>query len=120
MVTNTRPLPQNPTEYGNVASFWVEYPSGLIDLSRSRHILEKGPGSKVFDVPPPLDAESQLDIPVDQERTVRINKSSSAIVIIDMQKCDFVTFTFSYSTSKFIQFLPSSRLERPSGWVEMR
>ncbi|KIM85165.1 hypothetical protein PILCRDRAFT_817152 [Piloderma croceum F 1598] len=84
MATNTRPLVQNPTEYGNVASsFWVEYPSGLIDLSRSRRILE-GPGSK-SDVPPPLDAKSQLDIPVDQERTVRINKSSSAIVIIDMQ-----------------------------------
>jgi hypothetical protein len=111
----TRPLVQNPTEYGN-ASFWVEYPSGLVDLSRSQRIL-KGLGSKSDD-PPPLDAESQLDIPVDQERTVRINKSSSAIVIIDMQKCDFVLDPHIHSP-KLIQFLPSSRLERPSGWVEM-
>lgn len=32
------------------------------------------------------DVRSQLDIPADQGKTVRIDKASSAIVIIDMQK----------------------------------
>ncbi|KAI0275093.1 Isochorismatase hydrolase [Gloeopeniophorella convolvens] len=33
-----RPRVDAPTEYGNAASFWVEYPSGLVDLTRATHL----------------------------------------------------------------------------------
>jgi len=83
-------------EFGNATSFWVEYPSGLVDLSRPRRTSNESQG---FDVPPPLDAKSQLEIPVDQSRTIRIDKSSSAIVIIDMQKyVSPVYIPYCYST----------------------
>ena len=82
------------TEYGNAASFWVEYPNGLVDFSRSTH-LPKGeptPGDVVQDqtageVPiPSLAKDVQLDISVDGDRLVRVAKKQSAIVIVDMQK----------------------------------
>lgn len=75
-------------EYGNAVSFWVEYPSGLVDLSRSRHISDTSPSSQGDngDSPPQLDSVSQLDIPVDGARTIRIDKARTAMVIIDMQK----------------------------------
>jgi hypothetical protein len=72
---------ETSTEYGNDASFWVEYPSGLVDVSRSHHLSE--PAEDI--VPPPLSA-NQLDIPADGGHTVRVDKASTAIVIIDMQK----------------------------------
>ncbi|KAK0456568.1 Isochorismatase hydrolase [Armillaria borealis] len=67
------------TKYGNNTSFWVEYPSGLIDLTRtlSAPIAE-------HDTPPDL-LPGQLDVAVDGERTIRIDTKASAIVIIDMQ-----------------------------------
>ena len=89
-----RPRLPVATEYGNAASFWVEYPNGLVDLTRTTH-LPKGPLSegdvsqdqKVQEVPiPKLVKETQLDVPVDGERVVRIAAKHSAIVIIDMQK----------------------------------
>lgn len=75
-----RPPVDTAVEYGNPASFWVEYPTGLIDVSRTQHLSSSASEAS----PPPL-SSTQLDIPVDG-RTVRIDKASSAIVIIDMQK----------------------------------
>ncbi|TFK41189.1 Isochorismatase hydrolase [Crucibulum laeve] len=86
-----RPTVPTPVEYGNDASFWVEYPSGLVDLSRSHHL----PGSQDTDAliseskqadtqPPPLKS-TQVDIPVDGGRTIRVDKKSTALVVIDMQ-----------------------------------
>ncbi|KAF8140287.1 Isochorismatase hydrolase [Boletus edulis] len=66
------------TEYGNATSFWVEHPSGLIDLSRTAH-------PQGGELEPPKLQSSQLDIPVDGDRTIRINKATTAAVIIDMQ-----------------------------------
>ena len=79
------------TEYGNAASFWVEYPNGLVDVSRTTHLpkgeLARGEVAQDQDVPiPPLLKDVQLDIPVDGDRVVRLTKKQSAIVIIDMQK----------------------------------
>jgi len=82
----TRPPVDTPIEYGNASSFWVEYPSGLVDLTRTAHLPTPGT-TKVTD-PPPL-SPGQLDVPVDgqgQRRSVRINAAASAYVIIDMQK----------------------------------
>ncbi|KDQ63581.1 hypothetical protein JAAARDRAFT_53778 [Jaapia argillacea MUCL 33604] len=76
-----RPPVTTPIEYGNPAAFWVEYPTGLVDLTRSHHLPNDAQETLV---PPPL-ASNHLEIPVDRERTIRINKESSAIVIIDMQ-----------------------------------
>ena len=83
------------TEYGNAASFWVEYPNGLVDVSRTTHLPrgELAPGDVAQDqtpageVPiPPLLKDAQLDIPVHGDRLVRVSKKQSAIVIVDMQK----------------------------------
>ncbi|KAG8219785.1 hypothetical protein J3R82DRAFT_757 [Butyriboletus roseoflavus] len=84
---SSRPTVSGVTEYGNSASFWVEYPSGLIDLSRTVHLQEGK-----FELPQLQSA--QLDIPVDGDRTIRINKATTAAVIIDMQKSvvDFYRF----------------------------
>lgn len=78
----TRPRVDQPTEFGNAASFWVEYPNGLVDLSRATHLDADAKNAKV---PPLLD--SQLDIPTDGNRTIRIDKKKTAVVVIDMQKC---------------------------------
>jgi len=75
----SRPNVPVPVEYGNDASFWVEYPTGLIDLSRIGHLRSSAVSS-----PPPLKSD-QVDIEVDGGRTIRINKEKTAIVIIDMQ-----------------------------------
>ncbi len=79
------------TEYGNAASFWVEYPNGLVDVTRMTHLpkgeLVPGDVAQDQDVPiPPLLKDVQLDITVDGDRVVRLAKKQSAIVIIDMQK----------------------------------
>ncbi|KIJ68483.1 hypothetical protein HYDPIDRAFT_82344 [Hydnomerulius pinastri MD-312] len=75
----SRPKVSQTIEYGNAASFWVEYPSGLIDLSRTEHLSSEGQS-----VPPQL-RSTQLDIPVDGDRVIRVNKATTAAVIIDMQ-----------------------------------
>ncbi|KAK0208239.1 Isochorismatase hydrolase [Desarmillaria ectypa] len=74
----SRPPVSSVTKYGNNASFWVEYPCGLIDLTRklSAPIAEHDP--------PPL-LPGQLNVTVDEDRTIRIDAKSSAVVIIDMQ-----------------------------------
>ena len=80
----TRPKVPTPVEYGNDTNFWVEYPSGLIDISRKTH-LQSVADTGAPEGPPPLQP-TQVDIEVDRGRTVRIDKEASAIVIIDMQK----------------------------------
>ena len=80
----TRPKVPAPVEYGNDTDFWVEYPSGLIDISRKTR-LESIADGEGLSLPPPLQP-TQVDIEVDRGRTVRIDKEASAIVIIDMQK----------------------------------
>lgn len=87
----TLPKVDVATEYGNAASFWVEYPSGLIDLTRSSHLVQKTPADKDNDpaqIPPALDPETQFELEVDGAgtRTLRLNKAHTALVIIDMQK----------------------------------
>lgn len=87
----TRPRVAAAVEYGNATSFWVEYPSGLIDLSRLAH-LDKGPLKVVQDENVAdmqvrqMQPSTQLDVQVDGDRVVRIAKNRSAIIIIDMQK----------------------------------
>lgn len=72
-----------PVEYGNDTSFWVEYPTGLVDLSRTDRLPSSAVDSKSS--PPPLKS-NQAEIKVDGGRIVRIDKEKTAIVIIDMQK----------------------------------
>lgn len=78
----TRPNVRTPVEYGNDTDFWVEYPTGLIDISRKTHLQSVADSAEG---PPPLQP-TQVDIKVDRGKTVRIDKETSAIVIIDMQK----------------------------------
>ncbi|KAK7064251.1 Isochorismatase hydrolase [Favolaschia claudopus] len=73
---------QVPTEYGNDANFWTEWPSGLVDVSRTTHIPSVSDGAQAET--PPL-TEGLVDIPVDGERTVRVKKESTALVVVDMQ-----------------------------------
>ncbi|KIJ57328.1 hypothetical protein M422DRAFT_148576 [Sphaerobolus stellatus SS14] len=75
-----RPHVSSPTVYGNASlgSFWVEYPSGLVDMTRST-------ATPPTDGNPPKKEEKFLDIDVDGERKIRIDPKQSAIVIIDMQ-----------------------------------
>ncbi|KAI0068225.1 Isochorismatase hydrolase [Artomyces pyxidatus] len=75
-----RPHVEQVTEYGNAASFWVEYPSGLVDLTRSHHVPSGASSHSV----PPLKSD-QIEIAVDGEREVRVDTSKTAFVIIDMQ-----------------------------------
>lgn len=76
-----RPRVSSPQTYGNpkTGSFWVEYPSGLVDLTR----LAFAP---VDSNEPPLKSHEHLEIDVDGDRKIRIDPKQSAIVIIDMQK----------------------------------
>lgn len=77
----TRPPVSETTKYGAGTSFWIEYPSGLIDLSRSNDTALSGSTQEC-----PQPSPEQLDIPVEHNRTIRVDRKSSAIVIIDMQK----------------------------------
>ena len=99
----TRPRVQAPVEYGNAASFWVEYPSGLVDLTRSVHL----PAQPAQDATPPPLKTTQRDIPTDGERIIRVDTAKSALVVIDMQK--FVlrinTSSYQYSTALFLSSL---------------
>jgi hypothetical protein len=79
----SRPNVPAPVEYGNDSSFWVEYPNGLVDLSRTDRLLSSAVDTECS--PPPLKS-NQAEIEVDGGRIIRINKEKTAIVIIDMQK----------------------------------
>ncbi|KJA29455.1 hypothetical protein HYPSUDRAFT_521472 [Hypholoma sublateritium FD-334 SS-4] len=79
-----RPKVPSPVEYGNDTDFWVEYPSGLVDLSRADHLpADVAAAAKAS--PPPLKS-TQAEIEVNGERLIRVDKEKTAIVIIDMQK----------------------------------
>ncbi|KAI0825076.1 Isochorismatase hydrolase [Trametes gibbosa] len=88
-----RPRLPVATEYGNATSFWVEYPSGLVDLTRTAH-LPTGPladGDVAHEHPahdtpvPPLKPATQWEVPVHGGHTLRISKNRTAFVIVDMQ-----------------------------------
>lgn len=81
----TRSLVPTAVEYGNDTDFWVEYPNGLVDVSRETHLPDISPPPTGASMPPDIKS-TQLDIPVDGNRTVRINKAKTALVVIDMQK----------------------------------
>lgn len=82
-----RPHVAEPIQYGNASSFWVEYPSGLIDLTRETRLTPKNNVETVTtNGEPPLWVGTQLEVPVDGERVVRMAKARSAMVIVDMQK----------------------------------
>ncbi|KAF8517198.1 Isochorismatase hydrolase [Hysterangium stoloniferum] len=78
----SRPRVTEAKVFGSVklGSFWVEYPSGLVDLTRSSPLspdknLCHGPQKEA----------GHLDIDVDGDRTIRVDPKQSVIVIIDMQ-----------------------------------
>ncbi|OBZ79485.1 hypothetical protein A0H81_01071 [Grifola frondosa] len=110
----TRPHVPVATEYGNAASFWVEYPNGLVDLTRTAHLpqssLEYG-DQNAKDVPiPPLQPTTQFDVPVDGDRVVRIAKGKSAIVIN----------RHAEHNDPGLQLLPTPGLKRPPVRPRMR
>ncbi|KAJ3511406.1 hypothetical protein NLJ89_g4110 [Agrocybe chaxingu] len=79
-MTTRKPV-SAPVEYGSGDDFWVEYPSGLVDLSRTDHLQAdggSGPGQ------PELKAH-QVDIEVDINRTIRVDKTRTSLLVIDMQ-----------------------------------
>lgn len=93
-----RPKVDAVTEYGNAASFWVEYPSGLVDLTRTTHVAKKDDKELVATAdatPPPLKPATQFELEVEGGRVLRLNKAQTAIVIIDMQK--YADFVFMYT-----------------------
>ncbi|KAF5385202.1 hypothetical protein D9615_001499 [Tricholomella constricta] len=77
----SRPFVSTPTQYGSDSSFWVEYPTGLVDLSRTCSLSDHAEHSG----PAPLLKAGQAEIPVEGHRTIRIDTNSTAMVIIDMQ-----------------------------------
>ncbi|KAJ7169862.1 Isochorismatase hydrolase [Mycena filopes] len=82
-----RPRVPVPTEYGTDATpqgFWTEWPSGLVDVSRTSHIPPTTGASDGNAEPPPL-TSALLDIPVNGDRVVRVKRDATAMVIIDMQ-----------------------------------
>ncbi|KAI6136612.1 Isochorismatase hydrolase [Pisolithus sp. B1] len=66
-----RPRVSGAVECGNAASFWVEYPSGLVNFSRSQHVA------------------GHSHIAVDGDRIIRIDQAAAAVTIIDVQKVHF-------------------------------
>jgi hypothetical protein len=78
--SSNRPKVDIPVQYGeDPGSFWVEYPSGLVDLTRTRKLQDGGQ-------PLELDMEKQVEFPVDGDRILRVQKDRTAVVVIDMQK----------------------------------
>ncbi|EIW86751.1 Isochorismatase hydrolase [Coniophora puteana RWD-64-598 SS2] len=74
-----RPRVERAVEYGNEASFWVEWPSGLVDLTRSRH-LETSGGEDEEAL-----SGAHLEIEVDGGRRIRVDKARTVLVVVDMQ-----------------------------------
>jgi hypothetical protein len=71
-----RPRVETAVQYGSTATpqgFWTEYPSGLVDVSRTTQ-LGDAPAAD-----PPL-TSALLDIPVDGNRTLRVKKDATALV----------------------------------------
>ena len=75
-----RPRVQQPVTFGDPAdgNFWVEYPDGLIDITRS--------GTQLLNGGKHGPAEREVEIDVHGDRHVRLATIKTALVIIDMQK----------------------------------
>ncbi len=97
-ILQPRPRIATATEFGNAISFWVEYPTGLVDLTRTAHLPLAAEAHNqptkaqevVHEDPvpqPPLVEASQFEVQVDGDRRLRLNRATTAIVIVDMQKC---------------------------------
>ncbi|KAG8703620.1 hypothetical protein FRC09_004063 [Ceratobasidium sp. 395] len=71
---SVRPPVTSPTTYGdpNTNSYWIEHPSGLVDLS---HPNSSTPDSN----------KRVVEFDVAGERKVRIEAGASALVVVDMQ-----------------------------------
>lgn len=95
----TRPYLQSPKVYGGTldveggAGYWVEYPDGLMDLTRTHWIHPESQQNGANENaatggPPPLDAQTQTEIEVkgDPKRRIRVSNEKSALVVVDMQK----------------------------------
>ena len=65
-------------------NFWVEYPSGLVDLSRTPADGTEEPRIK----------DGQFEFNVLNDRRLRIAGSKSAVIIVDMQKCVMTSLLF--------------------------
>lgn len=120
-----RPHVAEPIEYGNASSFWVEYPSGLVDLTRETHVPPKNNDETIttngtHTAEPPLRCGTQLDVPVDGNRVVRMAKSRSAMVIVDMQKYAYFSSRAESKHNLCTQLLPASRPARSSDRFTMR
>lgn len=76
-----RPRLDKTTQYGHPAtgSFWVEYPDGTVDVTRTHPLTAPD-----ADAPPKQD--KHIEVAVDGDRKVRFDPARAAIVIIDMQK----------------------------------
>ena len=70
---SVRPNVLTRTMYGTPDSYWIEYPDGLVDLSRQGQGKEREGGKLV-------------EFDVQGERRVRIDTGITALVIVDMQK----------------------------------
>lgn len=81
------------------AGFWVEYPDGLTDLTRSHWVHSgedqepngatpaNGSTAKEQEKAPALDTKTQVEIEVGGEprRRIRVSKDKCALIVIDMQ-----------------------------------
>jgi hypothetical protein len=96
---SSRTYVENTKVYGGTldveggAGFWVEYPDGLIDLTRTHWIQSESQqnganGNAIVGGPPSLDAQTQTEIEVegDPKRRIRVSNDKSALIVIDMQK----------------------------------
>ncbi|KAJ3734825.1 Isochorismatase hydrolase [Lentinula guzmanii] len=81
------PHVSKPVEFGDPKSgdFCVEYPNGLVDLSRTNHLEHQKRSDPGSSVTTPTLRPGQLDIPVTGDKTVRLDTDKTAFVIIDMQ-----------------------------------
>lgn len=70
---SVRPNVPARTTYGSPDSYWIEYPDGLVDLSREGQGNEREGGQVV-------------EFSVQGERRVRIDTGITALVVVDMQK----------------------------------
>ncbi|KAG7099082.1 hypothetical protein E1B28_000957 [Marasmius oreades] len=77
----SRPPVQSALQYGYNADFWVEYSSGLVDLSCKNPLK---PGENL-DTSPPAKGADELEFVVDGSRTLRVDTNATALVVIDMQ-----------------------------------
>jgi len=89
-----RPPVSKPTVYGNAKAgkFWVEYPSGLIDITAEHppafESTHEGVSSVVYaeDVKePPASQPNELEFSAQGDRRVRLDTKKTALVVIDMQ-----------------------------------